>query len=168
MLSSARQNPSAELSPAQGGGTGGAAVLQGGGTQGFASSAAGGASLPLSLCSHHRPGGFLAVSGGFGLSSCWLGQLFPAVVSSFLRGVGCSKGIAWKEQGMSVSTFNLHMYHCCRKGKLSLKPAVEGFTPRPSWVCLWLFFPAFWETDSALSAPQELPDTQLSPLKDCP
>lgn len=31
-----------------------------------------------------------------------LGQLFPAVVSSFLRGAGYSKGIACKEQGMRI------------------------------------------------------------------
>lgn len=109
---------------------------QRGGTQGFASPAA-----PLSVLTaqgfgvfwvSQTPPGALWGSGPVGWASCF--QL------CFLRAVGCSKGIAGKEQAMSASTFNLHLYHCCRKDKLSLKLAGKGFTPRPSSVHLWLVF----------------------------
>lgn len=85
--------------------------LQRGGTQGFAGSAAG----VLEVC--HCPSPPVLTPQGLVFFGCYkhprstaglraqallLGQLFPAVVSSFLRGAGYSKGIAYKEQGMRI------------------------------------------------------------------
>lgn len=100
VLCSAQQSPSAELSPAQGVEQREQQFCKEGTPRGLPALLLGGHHCP-SLCAH--PTGawcLLGVFWGFGL------QLFPAVVSSFLRGVGCSKGIAGEEQG------SLHVSPC--------------------------------------------------------